>query len=235
MFDLILSWRVAIVVLFAALVPVSVFYAMQLKSSSAIGSLVVPDDPDYAATRAFQKVFPESQVVLLLLEFERPFEPGAIAEADAVARAARGVPGVTVFSALEIYRREFRPSPALAAPYVMVGVPAFGAETDEQAEHLATSMYQRSLGILRGKRTALQPPVRDMAALWSRAEALAVADRMALMVVGGEERLRDGFQQILDATGADELIVVSDAYDFADRLRSFDVIARAAGLPRRID
>ena len=131
--------------------------------------------------------------------------------------------------------RQRAPDSASTPSIVMVGVPAFGADTDEQAEYLATSMYQRSLGILRGKRTALQPPVRDMAALWSQAEALAVADRMALMVVGAEERLRDGFQQILDATRADELIVVSDAYDFADRLRSFDVIARAAGLPRKID
>ena len=148
--------------------------------------------------------------------------------------ASHFAPG-ELMASLEIYRREFRPSPALAAPYVMVGVPAFGAETDEQAEYLATSMYLRSLGILRGKRTALQPPVRDMSSLWSQAEALAVADRMALMVVGGEERLRDGFQQILDATQADELIVVSDAYAFEDRLRSFDTIARAAGLPRKID
>ena len=148
--------------------------------------------------------------------------------------ASHFAPG-ELMASLEIYRREFRPSPALAAPYVMVGVPAFGAETDEQAEYLATSMYQRSLGILRGQRTALQPPVRDMASLWSQAEALAVADRMALMVVGDEERLREGFQQIIDATQADELIVVSDAYAFEDRLRSFDTIARAAGLPRKID
>ena len=148
--------------------------------------------------------------------------------------ASHFAPG-ELMASLEIYRREFRPSATLEAPYVMVGVPAFGAESDEQAEYLATSMYQRSLGILRGKRTALVPPVRDMSSVWSQGEALAVADRMALMVTGGEERLRDGFQQILDATEADELIVVSDAYDFGDRLRSFDTIARAAGLPRRID
>jgi luciferase family oxidoreductase group 1 len=148
--------------------------------------------------------------------------------------ASHFAPG-ELMASIEIYRREFTPSPALAEPYVMVGVPAFGAETDEQAEYLATSMYQRSLGILRGRRTALQPPVRDMSSTWSQAEALAVADRMALMVVGSADRLREGFQQILDATQADELIVVSDAYAFEDRLRSFETIARAAGLPRKID
>jgi luciferase family oxidoreductase group 1 len=148
--------------------------------------------------------------------------------------ASHFAPG-ELMDSLEIYRGEFRPSATLDKPYVMVGVPAFGAATDDQAEYLATSMYQRSLGILRGKRTALQPPVRDMNAIWSRPEALAVADRMALMVVGGEDRLREGLQQIVDATQADELIVVSDAYAFEDRLASFDTIARAAGLPRTID
>jgi alkanesulfonate monooxygenase SsuD/methylene tetrahydromethanopterin reductase-like flavin-dependent oxidoreductase (luciferase family) len=88
---------------------------------------------------------------------------------------------------------------------------------------------------MRGKRTALQPPVRDMNAVWSQARALAVAERMALMVVGGEDALRDGLQQVVDATQADELIVVSDAYAFEDRHASFDTIARAAGLPRQVD
>jgi luciferase family oxidoreductase group 1 len=148
--------------------------------------------------------------------------------------ASHFAPG-ELLASLEIYRREFQPSPGLAEPHVMVGVPAFGAATDDEAEYLATSMYQRSLGILRGKRTALQPPVRDMTSLWSQGEALAVADRMALMVTGGEDRLREGFQQIIDATQADELIVVSDAYAFEDRMRSFETIALAAGLPRTVD
>jgi luciferase family oxidoreductase group 1 len=148
--------------------------------------------------------------------------------------ASHFAPG-ELLASLEIYRREFRPSPTLDKPHVMVGVPAFGAETDERAEFLATSMYQRSLGILRGKRTALQPPVRDMNAVWSQGEALAVGDRMALMVVGGEDRVRDGLQQIVDATQADELIVASDAYAFEDRMRSFEIIALAAGLPRTVD
>jgi luciferase family oxidoreductase group 1 len=137
--------------------------------------------------------------------------------------------------ALEIYRREFRPSPSLAAPRVMVGVPAFAAETDERAEFLATSMYQRWLAIIKGHRIALPPPVETMDGLWSRGEQLAVAERMALMVVGGPQRVREGLRQVLEATQADELIVVSDAYNFADRLRSYELIAQAAGLAPRGD
>ena len=148
--------------------------------------------------------------------------------------ASHFAPG-DLMQALAIYRREFKPSPALAEPRVMVGVPAFAADTDEQAEHLATSMYLRSLGILRNQRTALLPPVESMEGLWSPAEQLAIAERMALAVVGGVDRVREGLQQVIDATGADELIIVSDAYRPEDRRRSFDLIAEAAGLPRTID
>ena len=148
--------------------------------------------------------------------------------------ASHFAPG-DLMEALEIYRREFRPSAALKEPHVMVGVPAMAAETDARAEFLATSMYQRSLGIVRGQRAALLPPVESMEGLWSRAEQLALAERMALMVVGGPDRIRAGLQEIIDVTQADELILVSDAYAAEDRLRSFDLIAQAAEVPRTID
>ena len=148
--------------------------------------------------------------------------------------ASHFAPG-ELMESLDIYRREFKPSAALAQPHVMVGVPAMAAETDARAEYLATSMYLRSLGIVRGQRAALLPPVESMDGLWNEAEKYALAERMALMVVGGPERIKAGLQEIIDATQADELILVSDAYRAEDRRRSFDLIAEAAGLPRTID
>ena len=133
-----------------------------------------------------------------------------------------------LLQALEIYRAEFRASAALAEPRVMVGVPVVAADDDIEAERLATSMYLRTLGILRGQRAGLQPPVESMEGLWTRGEQLAVAERMALMVVGGRERVRDGLQQIVDATQADELILVSETWDRRARLRSFEIIAQLA-------
>jgi luciferase family oxidoreductase group 1 len=138
--------------------------------------------------------------------------------------ASHFAPG-DLLQAIEIYRREFKPSPALAEPRVMVGVPAMAAETDERAEYLATSMYQRSLGIIRGQRFAIPPPVERMD--WSVGERLAVAERMAVMVVGGPARIREGFAQILEATQADEFIIVSDAYRAEDRLKSYEIISQA--------
>ena len=134
-----------------------------------------------------------------------------------------------LLAALEIYRAEFRPSAALPAPRVMVGVPFVAADDDIEAERLATSMYLRTLGILRGQRAGLQPPVESMDGLWTRGEQLAVAERMALMVVGGPERVREGITQIVEATQADELILVSETWDRRARLRSFEILAQLAG------
>ncbi len=146
--------------------------------------------------------------------------------------AAHFAPG-DLMEAFATYRREFKPSRHLEKPRTMVGVPVFAAQTDEKAEYLATSMFQRTLGIIRGRRTALQPPVKDMDAMWTPAERYAVADRMALMVVGGPERVAAGLRHIADATQADELILVSDAYDPADRRRSFEIVAEAMGIKPR--
>lgn len=138
-----------------------------------------------------------------------------------------------LLESLEIYRREFKPSRQLAAPYVMVGVPALAAETDERAEFLATSMYQRFLGIIRNDRKPLPPPVENMDDVWTPAERYAVASRMALMVVGGPKRIAEGLEEILRVTDADELIILSDAYTRADRLNSYKIIASATG--RNVD
>jgi luciferase family oxidoreductase group 1 len=141
--------------------------------------------------------------------------------------ASHFAPG-ELMEALEIYRREFKPSKQLDKPHVMVGVPALAAETDESAEFLATSMYQRFLGIIRNDRAPLPPPVEDMDKVWSPGERLAVAERMALMVVGGPERVAANLQEIVRATDADELIIASDAFKREDRLRSYEIIAQAA-------
>jgi luciferase family oxidoreductase group 1 len=141
--------------------------------------------------------------------------------------AAHFAPG-DLMEALAIYRREFKPSAQLDKPHVMVGIPALAADTDERAEFLATSMYQRFLGIIRNQRAALPPPVENMDKVWSPGERYAVAERMALMVVGGPERVTALLKRVVEMTGADELIVASDAYERTDRLRSYEILAEAA-------
>jgi alkanesulfonate monooxygenase SsuD/methylene tetrahydromethanopterin reductase-like flavin-dependent oxidoreductase (luciferase family) len=110
----------------------------------------------------------------------------------------------------------------------MVGIPALAADTDERAEFIATSMYQRFLGMVRNKRAPLPPPVEDIDKIWSPGERYAVAERMALMVVGGPQRVAQNLKKIVEMTGADELIIASDAFERKDRLRSYEILAEAA-------
>jgi alkanesulfonate monooxygenase SsuD/methylene tetrahydromethanopterin reductase-like flavin-dependent oxidoreductase (luciferase family) len=56
---------------------------------------------------------------------------------------------------------EFQPSDVLKNPYVMIGTQALAADTDEEADFLATTLYMRFLGLLRNQRTALLPPIKD--------------------------------------------------------------------------
>ena len=104
-FRRLVAWRWPILIAFAVLVPLGAWEATRLRSDGSIGSLVVPEDPDFVATRAFQKVFPEGQVVLLLLEVDDPWSPASLQAADALAAAARGVKGVSVITALDAWRQ----------------------------------------------------------------------------------------------------------------------------------
>jgi luciferase family oxidoreductase group 1 len=129
--------------------------------------------------------------------------------------------------AIDIYRRNFRPSARLDQPYVMIGVPVIAAPTDEEAEFLASSTYQRVLGILTGDRRRLQPPVPDFAARLSPQERAAIGDFLAAAVIGGPDTVRKGLARLAEVTEADEFMLVSDVFDPALRLRSLDVAAAA--------
>ncbi|OQW88617.1 MAG: luciferase family oxidoreductase [Rhodoferax ferrireducens] len=129
--------------------------------------------------------------------------------------------------ALDLYRTLFRPSETLSQPYVIVGVPLIAAPSDDEAEFLASSTYQRILGILTGDRQRLKPPLaRFMAALHPQ-ERAAIGDFLAAAVVGGPDRVRAGLAALTQATGADELMLVCDVFDPALRLRSLDIAAAA--------
>lgn len=132
-----------------------------------------------------------------------------------------------LLQALDMYRHNFKPSAVLDKPYAIVGVPLVAAPTDAEAQYLASSTYQRVLGILTGQRGQLPAPVAGfMESLDTQARA-AIADFLACAVVGGPDTVRDGLQQLANATQADEFMLVSDVFDPALRLRSLDIAAQA--------
>ena len=129
--------------------------------------------------------------------------------------------------AIALYRELYRPSAAWPKPYVTIGVPLIAAPTDDEAEYLASSTYQRVLGILTGARGLLQPPVEGFAARLQPQERAAIGDFLAAAVIGGPDTVRAGLAQLAEATGANEFMLVSDVYDPALRLRSLDIATQA--------
>ncbi|PWW43668.1 luciferase family oxidoreductase group 1 [Melaminivora alkalimesophila] len=130
-------------------------------------------------------------------------------------------------AAIELYRRLFKPSKVLARPYVMLGVPVVAAPTDEEAQYLASSTYQRVLGIITGQRGLLPPPVEGYLERLGYQERQAIADFLAVGVVGSPETVRAGLRALASETGADEFMLVSDVFDAELRLRSITLTAEA--------
>ncbi|HJW27447.1 MAG TPA: LLM class flavin-dependent oxidoreductase [Rhodocyclaceae bacterium] len=134
-----------------------------------------------------------------------------------------------LLDAIDTYRRNFEPSAVLDRPYVMIGVPLVAAPSDEEAEYLASSTYQRVLGILRGDRRPLPPPVANYLAGLHAQERVAVDDFLGAAVVGSPETVREGLASLQQATEADEMILVCDIFDPELRLRSLTIAAEAVG------
>ena len=132
-----------------------------------------------------------------------------------------------LLQAIGLYRQNFQPSATLAKPYVTIGVPLIAAPTDEEAEYLASSTYQRVLGILTGDRLGLLPPAENFLAQRHPQERAAISDFLAAAVIGGPDTVRDGLNTLAQATNADEFMLVCDVYDPALRLRSLDIAAAA--------
>jgi luciferase family oxidoreductase group 1 len=134
-----------------------------------------------------------------------------------------------LLQALEVYRSRFKPSEQLDRPYAMVGVNIVAAETDAEAKRLATTQQMSFTNIFRGARGLSQPPIDDIETYWTPAEKAQAMRMLARSIVGSRETVRAGIEALVAETGADELIVVSDVYDHARRLRSIELIAEAAG------
>jgi luciferase family oxidoreductase group 1 len=123
------------------------------------------------------------------------------------------------------YRTHFKPSAFLASPYSMACVNAIAADTDDQAEYLATSFYQLALGMFRNNRRPLPPPVASMENIWTPDEERGVMQMTTYSFLGTTETLTKSFQAFVDKTEVDEIMVSSHLYDLESRKRSLELIS----------
>ena len=124
--------------------------------------------------------------------------------------------------AIQLYRENFEPSEYLSKPYVSMGVPTVVAETDAEAEYLATSAYQRVLGLMRGQSLKLKAPIASMDGLWSPAEKMSVDSFYSMAQIGSNGTVKEGLKQLLLEYDVDEFIFTCDIYDTDKRLENFE-------------
>ena len=127
--------------------------------------------------------------------------------------------------AVDTYRANFKPSEHLEQPYVMVGATAMLADTDERARYLYTTQQQHFLGVVRGN-LSFAPPVEDMDAVWTDAEKMHVERMTTEAIVGSPATAQARIEDLVARTGADELIVMTEAWEHEDRLRSYELLSQ---------
>jgi luciferase family oxidoreductase group 1 len=214
---------------------------------------------DQATLRALRRyadaaeTFPDD--VLELLHYFEPAQPGQAVRAvpgaglevpvwllgsslfSARLAAALGLPFAfashfapdAMDTALEIYRREFRPSRRLAQPYAMLGLNVVAADTDAEARRLFTTQQQSFINLRRGRPGLVPPPIDDIEAYWTPVEKLGVERALACAVVGGPDTVRRGLADFIARHRPDELMLTANIYEHELRRRSFELAMQARG------
>ena len=95
-------WVLAV---YALLLPPAAWFSLKVGQDNSIDRLIVTSDPDYVATREFERVFGAGEYALLVAQAENPFAPQVLDRVDRITQAVAAVPGVAVNSALSTFRR----------------------------------------------------------------------------------------------------------------------------------
>ncbi|WP_299381687.1 LLM class flavin-dependent oxidoreductase [uncultured Lacinutrix sp.] len=130
-----------------------------------------------------------------------------------------------LWNALDIYRKEFKPSSVLQKPYVIAGVNIIIADTDEEAQRLSTSLIRMIVGIFTGKRDFVQPAIDMTDELKEIMQNPQVHQMLKYSFIGSKATVKAQVKAFMDQTQADELIAVTNIYDIKDRIRSYKLFA----------
>lgn len=134
----------------------------------------------------------------------------------------------SLYVASQLYRECFLPGEVLQKPHLIVAVQVIAAESDAEARYLFTTPQQRFLRLIRNQPVELLPPVDSMEALWSDWERAAVESKLGAAIVGSNATVKARLEKLVNDTGADEIIAVTDTYDHQHRLESYKRVANIA-------
>lgn len=129
--------------------------------------------------------------------------------------------------ALAIYRRTFRPSEQLAAPYVMIAAGVCAAETDAEATYLRSSQLLSFARLRSGRPGKLPLPVHDIDAQLPRPLREQAQQSLSCSATGSPRSVKEQLAKLLDTYRPDELLVTGMIHDHAARVRSIEIAAEA--------
>ena len=132
-----------------------------------------------------------------------------------------------LLQAVSIYRDRFKPSAQLAEPYVMVGCNIIVADTEDESRRLFTTPQQQFSRMVRGTRGLLPPPVDDIEDFWTPMEKAQASSMLGCSFHGSTATIKAELAPLIEATGADELMVAAAIWDHQARVRSFELLAQA--------
>ena len=130
-----------------------------------------------------------------------------------------------MMQAIAVYRATFKPSADLEKPYVMLGFNVFAAETDDEAQFLATSMQQAFVNLRSGRPTRLPPPMDGYMNRIGPNERALLDQVLSCAAIGSRDTVQRILKAFIEQTGADELMITSQVFDHSARLRSYEITA----------
>jgi luciferase family oxidoreductase group 1 len=132
--------------------------------------------------------------------------------------------------AAAVYRERFKPHRDGDKPRVSVAVFAIAADTDEETERLALTRNLWVMQLLRNQAGPFPSPEEAAAYPFTESDRVQIGAISARGVTGTPDKVKAGLEKLVAAYGADELIVLSITYEFAARVRSYELVAEAFGL-----
>ena len=139
-----------------------------------------------------------------------------------------------MMEAIKLYRERFEPSQQLSEPYVMLGFNAIVADTDEQAELLATSVQQAFVSLRTGQQIQLPPPRGGYAEELPLEARAILRSVLSASAIGTPETAARQVREFIERTRPDELMVTAQVYDHAARLRSYELLMEAVRQPEDV-
>ncbi|MEZ4301318.1 MAG: LLM class flavin-dependent oxidoreductase [Polyangiaceae bacterium] len=140
--------------------------------------------------------------------------------------ASHFAPGY-MMQAIELYRRQFKPSAQLDHPHVMLGFNVFAADTEDEARLLATSAQQAFVNLRSGRPAQLPPPVEGYWERLSPMDRALLGDVLSCSAIGAPDQVHKAMRDFAERTKADELILASMIFDPAARIRSYEIASQA--------